>query len=39
MIDWERNWRGDGVIAAVLLFVAFAIYGRQPPDRAPVPAA
>ena len=30
MVEWERSWRGNGVIAAVLFFVAYAIYGRQP---------
>jgi len=30
MVDWERNWRGNGVIAAVLFIVAYIIYGRQP---------
>jgi hypothetical protein len=30
MVDWERNWRGNGVIAAVLFIVAYLIYGSQP---------
>jgi hypothetical protein len=30
MVDWERNWRGNGVIAAVLFVVSFIIYGSQP---------
>lgn len=30
MVDWERNWRGNGVIAAVLFLVSYAIYGSQP---------
>jgi hypothetical protein len=30
MVDWERNWRSNGIVAAVLFFVAFALYGRQP---------
>jgi hypothetical protein len=30
MFDWERNWRGNGVIAAVLFFVSYVIYGSQP---------
>jgi hypothetical protein len=30
MVDWERNWRGNGVIAAVLFVVSYAIYGSQP---------
>jgi len=30
MVDWERNWRGNGVIAAVLFIVAYAFYGRLP---------
>jgi hypothetical protein len=30
MVDWERNWRGNGVIAAVLFVVSYVIYGSQP---------
>jgi hypothetical protein len=30
MGDWERNWRSNGVIAAVLFVVSFAVYGSQP---------
>lgn len=30
MTDWERNWRGNGVIAAVLFVVSFIFYGSQP---------
>jgi hypothetical protein len=30
MFDWERNRRGNGVIAAVLFFVSYGIYGSQP---------
>jgi hypothetical protein len=30
MVDWERNWRGNGVIAAVLFIVAYLIYGSHP---------
>ena len=30
MTDWDRNWRGNGVVAAVLFVVSFAIYGSQP---------
>jgi hypothetical protein len=30
MADWERNWRGAGVVFAVLIIVAFVIYGSQP---------
>jgi len=30
MVDWERNWRGNGVIAAVLFIVSYVIYGSQP---------
>jgi hypothetical protein len=33
--DWERNWRGNGVVAAVLFFVSYAIYGTQPKVGAP----
>jgi hypothetical protein len=35
MFDWERNWRGSGVTAAVLFLVSFAIYGKQPKVGAP----
>jgi hypothetical protein len=30
MVDWERSFLGNGVIAAVLFIVSFAIYGSQP---------
>lgn len=30
MVDWERNWRGNGVIAAVLFVISYVIYGSQP---------
>jgi hypothetical protein len=30
MTDWEKNWRGNGVIAAVLFIVSFIVYGSQP---------
>jgi len=30
MFDWERNWRGNGIIAAVLFFISYLIYGSQP---------
>jgi hypothetical protein len=30
MVDWERNWRGNGIIAAVLFIVSYIIYGSQP---------
>jgi hypothetical protein len=30
MLDWERNWRGAGVVFVVLLVVAFVFYGDQP---------
>ena len=30
MVDWERTWRGNGVIAAVLFLVSYIIYGSQP---------
>jgi hypothetical protein len=29
-MDWERNWRGAGVVFAVLIIVASLIYGSQP---------
>jgi hypothetical protein len=30
MVDWEKNWRGNGVVAAVLFLVAEALYGKPP---------
>ena len=30
MMDWERIWRGSGVVFAVLVIIASVIYGRQP---------
>jgi hypothetical protein len=27
MVDWEENWRGNGVIASVLFLVSYLIYG------------
>jgi hypothetical protein len=30
MVDWERNWRGSGVVFVVLVIVTFFIYGDQP---------
>ena len=30
MFDWERNWRGNGIIFVVLFIVAMLIYGDQP---------
>src|SRR4029453_13665191 len=30
MVDWEKNWRGNGVIAAVLFVISYVIYGSQP---------
>jgi hypothetical protein len=30
MLDWERNWRGAGVVFAVLIIIASVIYGSQP---------
>jgi hypothetical protein len=35
MVDWERSFLGNGVIAAVLFIVSFAIYGSQPKVGAP----
>jgi hypothetical protein len=26
MVDWEKNWRGNGVVAAVLFLAAEALY-------------
>jgi hypothetical protein len=28
MVDWEKNWRGSGVVAAVLFLAAEALYGK-----------
>jgi hypothetical protein len=30
MVDWERNWRGNGIFFVVLYVIAFFIYGDQP---------
>jgi hypothetical protein len=30
MMDWDRTWRGSGVIFAVLIVIASVIYGSQP---------
>jgi hypothetical protein len=30
MLDWERNWRGAGVVFVVLIVIASLIYGSQP---------
>jgi hypothetical protein len=30
MLDWERNWRGAGVVFAVLIIIASIIYGSAP---------
>ena len=30
MTDWERNWRGGGVLFLLLIVVAFFVYGSQP---------
>jgi hypothetical protein len=30
MVDWERNWRGNGIIFVLLFIVAYVIYGSQP---------
>jgi hypothetical protein len=30
MLDWERQWRGAGVVSFALVIVAFVIYGSQP---------
>jgi hypothetical protein len=30
MVDWERNWRGAGVLFVVLLVIASIVYGSQP---------
>jgi hypothetical protein len=35
MTDWERQWRGAGVVFVFLTIVAFVIYGDQPKLGAP----
>jgi hypothetical protein len=30
MLDWERNWRGAGVVFAVLIIIASVVYGSAP---------
>ena len=35
MPDWERQWRGAGVVFVFLTIVAFFIYGDQPKVGAP----
>jgi hypothetical protein len=30
MFDWERSWRGAGVLAVGLIIVAYIVYGSQP---------
>jgi hypothetical protein len=30
MFDWERNWRGSGIVSVLCFIVAFIIYGSQP---------
>jgi hypothetical protein len=30
MVDWERNWRGAGIGAALLFIVSYVFYGSQP---------
>jgi hypothetical protein len=30
MLDWERNWRGAGIVFAVLIIIASIIYGSAP---------
>jgi len=29
-LDWEKQWRGAGIVAFVLVVVAFVFYGSQP---------
>jgi hypothetical protein len=29
-VNWERNWRGNGIIFVVLFIIASVIYGSQP---------
>jgi hypothetical protein len=30
MVDWERNWRANGIGSAVFFISAYAIDGGQP---------
>jgi hypothetical protein len=30
MTDWERNWRGGGVLFVLLIVISFFVYGSQP---------
>ena len=30
MLDWERSWRGAGVVFAVLIIIASLVYGSAP---------
>ncbi len=30
MVDWEKNWRGSGIAAALLFVVGYIVYGMQP---------
>jgi hypothetical protein len=30
LTDWDRIWRGSGVVFAVLIIIAFVVYGSGP---------
>jgi magnesium-transporting ATPase (P-type) len=30
MVNWEKNWRASGIVAALLFIVAYIFYGMQP---------
>jgi hypothetical protein len=30
MVDWEKNWRGAGIGAALLFIISYVFYGSQP---------
>ena len=30
MVDWDKNWRGAGIAAALLFIVSYVFYGSQP---------
>ena len=30
MTDWERTWRGSGIVAVLFLVIAGVLYGSSP---------
>ena len=30
MVDWDCNWRANGIGSAVFFVIAYAIYGSEP---------